>query len=84
MSAERMGARAGRAMDRAGRAMSQESTTPNLVERVRLLVAAANRREADAFLSSCAPNVVADFSQRGMGTFEGSAAAAEWLAEERG
>jgi ketosteroid isomerase-like protein len=54
--------------------MSEETTTPDLVELVRLSIAAANRRDVDAILSFVAPNVVADFSQRGVGTFEGSAA----------
>ena len=54
--------------------MSEESTTPDLVELVRGAVAAANRRDFDAVLSFYAPDAVWDMSPMGMGTFEGLAA----------
>ena len=54
--------------------MSEESTTPDLVELVRGAVAAANRRDFDAVVSFYAPDAVWDMSPMGMGTFEGLAA----------
>jgi ketosteroid isomerase-like protein len=51
--------------------MSEESTTPDLVERMRLVVAAASRRDLDALMTFYAPDAVLDFSDSGMGTFEG-------------
>jgi ketosteroid isomerase-like protein len=52
--------------------MREESTTPDLVQRVRLLIEAMNRRDFDAFESFFTPDAV----WRGMeiGTFEGAAA----------
>jgi limonene-1,2-epoxide hydrolase len=54
--------------------MSEESTTPDLVELVRRFVAALNRRDIDASLSFFAPTGALDFSQVGTGTYAGSAA----------
>ena len=54
--------------------MSEESTTPDLVEILRYATEALNRRDLDAVLSLYAPDAVGDFSQRGVGTFQGSAA----------
>lgn len=52
--------------------MSEESTTRDLVQRVRLLIEAVNRRDFDAFESFFTPDAV----WRGMeiGAFEGAAA----------
>jgi uncharacterized protein (TIGR02246 family) len=50
--------------------MADESTTPDLVERVRRLLEAANRRDLDAVLSFFAPNAVWE-TVGGLGTFEG-------------
>jgi ketosteroid isomerase-like protein len=52
--------------------MSEESTTPDLVERVRGILDAANREDWDAILAYYASNAVWD--TEGMGTFEGPAA----------
>jgi ketosteroid isomerase-like protein len=54
--------------------VSEEATTPDLVERVQQGLEAVNRGDLDALLSLYAPDAVFDFSQRGVGTFEGSAA----------
>jgi len=52
--------------------MSEESTTPDLVELGRGLFAAANRRDFDAILRRYAPDAVWDMSPLGgLGTFEG-------------
>ena len=56
-----------------GRAMSEESTTPDLVELVRRQSEAANRRDIDAVMSSFAVDAV--FEGRALGdVFEGQAA----------
>ena len=55
--------------------MSGESTTPDLVELWRLAIDACNRRDIDALVSVHASNVVFDLSARGLGVFEGKAAA---------
>src|SRR6476660_5520320 len=53
--------------------MSEESTTPDLVERVRSQCEAANRRDIDAVMSSFAVDAV--FEGRALGdNFEGRAA----------
>ena len=55
--------------------MSQESTTPDLVELSRGLFDAAQRREFDAILLRYAPDAVWDMNPLGgLGTFEGHAA----------
>jgi ketosteroid isomerase-like protein len=59
--------------------MTQESTTPDLVERVRLLNEALSRRDFDAFEGFFAPDAV--FWGPSIGTFEG-AAAIRGLAED--
>ena len=51
--------------------MSEESTTPDLVERSRRLIEAANRRDFDAILSFYAPDAVWEWS---LATHEGVAA----------
>ena len=56
-----------------GRAMSKESTTPDLVELGHRLFEAANRRDFDAMLSFFAPEVVWEARAFGI-TFEGVAA----------
>jgi hypothetical protein len=52
--------------------MREESTTPDLVQRVRLLIEAMNRRDFDAFESFFTPDAV--WRGREIGTFEGAAA----------
>jgi ketosteroid isomerase-like protein len=52
--------------------MSEASTTPDLVARVRGILDAANREDWDAILAFYAPEAVWDTD--GMGTFEGPAA----------
>jgi ketosteroid isomerase-like protein len=54
--------------------MSEESTTPDLVELQKRLTEAANRRDLDALMAFYAPDGVYDMSPVGMGTFEGLAA----------
>ena len=54
--------------------MTEESTTPDLVELVRQFGEALGRRDFDAAMSSFAPGAVWDASQPGVGTFEGPAA----------
>jgi ketosteroid isomerase-like protein len=61
--------------------MSGESTTPDLAERLLQGLEAVNRRDPDALLSVHAPDAVWDFSQRGVGTFEGSAAIRGFLTD---
>jgi len=52
--------------------MSKESTTPDLVELVRLVFAAASRRDLDTLMSFYASDAVLDFSDSGLGTYEGA------------
>ena len=54
--------------------MPEEPTSPDLTERVRVAVDAANRRDVDAMMSFFAPDAVWDMSPTGVGTFEGFAA----------
>jgi hypothetical protein len=49
--------------------MTEESTTPDLVERVRRSIQAANDRDIDWALTFFAPDGVWDMSPWGMGTF---------------
>ena len=51
--------------------MTDESTTPDLVELQKRLTEAANRRDVDAIVAFYAPDGVYDMSPMGMGTFEG-------------
>jgi ketosteroid isomerase-like protein len=53
--------------------MSEESTTPDLVELGSRFLEAANRRDLDAMLSFFAPDAVLE-SGEALGTFEGEAA----------
>jgi ketosteroid isomerase-like protein len=63
--------------------VSQESTTPDLVELTRRAFEAGSRHDIDAVMGFYAPNAVWDLSNVGIGTFEGVAAirsfAEEWL-----
>jgi ketosteroid isomerase-like protein len=52
--------------------MSEESTTPDLVELTRQSIQATSRRDVDAALQFLAPDAIWDFG--GLGTFEGLAA----------
>jgi ketosteroid isomerase-like protein len=54
--------------------MSEESTTPDLVELTRSVFEAVNRRDLDAVMSLCRPDCVHDPSPTGLGVFEGPAA----------
>ena len=54
--------------------MSGESTTPDLVELMRRISEAANRRDLDSIMRFYAPDPVLDTSSTGFGTFEGRAA----------
>jgi ketosteroid isomerase-like protein len=54
--------------------MSEESTTPDLVELVRRAYEASSRREFDAMMSFYGPDSVWDVSPLGLGVYEGSAA----------
>jgi len=51
--------------------MPGESTTPDLVDLVRGLFDAGNRRDADAILRFYAPDAVYDLSSVGLGRYEG-------------
>ena len=53
------------------RAMSEESTTPDLVERWRQTNEAFVRRDFDEMMSFFAPDAVWDLSSAGIGRFEG-------------
>jgi ketosteroid isomerase-like protein len=54
--------------------MSEEATTPDLMELVRRSVETASKRDVDAIMAFYAPDAVWDMSPLGMGTFEGQAA----------
>ena len=56
------------------RAMPEESTTPDLVERSRNAIEAAGRRDFESAVSFYAPDSVWDVSAMGMGVYEGVAA----------
>ena len=58
--------------------MPEESTTPDLAERVRLLFAAASRRDLDTLMSFYAPDAVWETT---LVTLDGSAAIRERLEE---
>jgi hypothetical protein len=51
--------------------MSEESTTPSLVELTSRQLEAANRGDLDAFMSVFAPAAVYDASRDGLGVYEG-------------
>jgi ketosteroid isomerase-like protein len=57
------------------RVMSEQSTTPDLVELQNRHTEAGGRRDLDAITAFYAPDAVWDMSPMGMGTFEGQAAA---------
>src|SRR5205807_3203422 len=57
--------------------MSQESTTPDLVERVRRTLESVNQGDRDTALSVYGPESVWDDSAIGLGTHEGLAAIRE-------
>ena len=52
--------------------MSQESSTPDLVELMRRLAEAASERDFDTADSYYAPDAVWDSSRTGVGSFEGA------------
>jgi ketosteroid isomerase-like protein len=52
--------------------MPEESTTPDLVERLRLFFAAASRRDLDTLTTFYASDAVLDLSDLGLGTYEGA------------
>jgi ketosteroid isomerase-like protein len=54
--------------------MSEESTTPDLVELTRDVTGVANRHDLDAAMSFFAADAVMDMSDLGIGTFEGAVA----------
>ncbi|HWG08694.1 MAG TPA: nuclear transport factor 2 family protein [Solirubrobacteraceae bacterium] len=72
--------------------MSEESTTPDVLELMRSRVEAVGSGDADAMTSFFAPDAVWDSSHMGMEVYKGRAAirrffedtAAQRLAEERG
>jgi len=57
-----------------GQAMAEESTTPDLVERMRRSAEPANTGDFDAMMRFWAPSGVFDLSPMGLGTHEGAAA----------
>ena len=59
--------------------MSEESTTPDLVELTRQANEAYGRRDFDAAMSFFAPDAVWDASQTAFGTYEGAAAIRSFL-----
>lgn|GEM_PF-624834 len=59
--------------------MSEESTTPDLVELQNALTEAGGRRDLDAITAFYAPGVIWDMSPMGMGVFEGRAAVRGFL-----
>jgi ketosteroid isomerase-like protein len=59
--------------------MSEESTTPDLVERTRQVFDAASRRDSDAVLSFFAPDAEMDLSDGMLGAFRGIAAVGGFL-----
>ena len=64
--------------------MTEESTTPDLVELVRRTVETASKGDLDAMMAFYTPDAVWDMSPLGMGMFEGQAAVRgfmeDWLA----
>ena len=54
--------------------MSEESTTPNVVELTRRMMEAANRHDLGTVMQFQAPDGVWDLSEVGLGTYEGAAA----------
>jgi ketosteroid isomerase-like protein len=54
--------------------MSEESTTPGLLELTHTQLEAANRHDLDAFMSVFGPDAVYDASRDGVGVYEGPVA----------
>jgi ketosteroid isomerase-like protein len=61
--------------------ISEESTTPDLVELTRRQFEAANRRDLEAVMTAFAPDAVYDTSPAGVGLYEGPAAIRAFLGE---
>jgi ketosteroid isomerase-like protein len=61
--------------------MSEESTTPDLVEVIRAWFEAGDRRELDTVMSVFDPDVVLDLSHVGMGSYAGHVAVREFVAD---
>jgi ketosteroid isomerase-like protein len=61
--------------------MSEEFTTPDLVDRVRRGYEASNRKEIDALMSVYGPDAIWDMTPVGLGTYEGLAAVRDILEE---
>jgi ketosteroid isomerase-like protein len=61
--------------------MSEESTTPDLVELSRRAYEATSRHDIDALMGFYVPNAVWDGSNVGIGTFEGVAAIRSFVEE---
>src|SRR5436190_11685432 len=61
------------------RAMSEDSTTPDLAELARAALEAINRRAFDALMSYAAPDFVYDTSPSGFGVYEGEAAIRDFI-----
>jgi ketosteroid isomerase-like protein len=59
--------------------MSEESTTPDLVELTRRAFDAGNRHDLDALMTFFAPDAVVDMSDLALGTFEGVTAIGRFL-----
>ena len=54
--------------------MSQEPTTPDLVQRTQQAFDAGSRHDIDAIIGFHVPGAIWDFSDLGLGTFDGAAA----------
>jgi ketosteroid isomerase-like protein len=61
--------------------MSEESTTPDLVELTRRVYEATSRHDIDAVMGFYAPTAIWDASNVGIGTFEGVAAIESFVKE---
>ena len=61
--------------------MSEQSTTPDLVEVIRAMFEAGDRRALDTVMSVFDPDVVLDLSLLGLGSFRGHAAVREFVAD---
>jgi ketosteroid isomerase-like protein len=59
--------------------MSEESTTPDLVERAHAALEAVNRRDFDALMRYAAPGIVYDTSPSGFGVYVGEAAIRDFI-----
>ena len=61
--------------------MTEESATPDLVDRVRRAYEASNRKDIDALMSVYGPDAVWDMTPVGLGTYEGLTAVRDILEE---